>query len=237
MLLLSQYEDPYFYFDRLTMPTLVVNAVGDEFQQPDDTWYWWKDLPEPKHFLMVPNAEHSLATGILEALPAVGTWIAYLLEQREIPKLNWKIDPRDGAITVTWTGDRTAHVKEAAMWYATTCDTNRRDYRFVTADNPCNCGIGADGYCLNLKVVWQKKVLEEVAPRTYRASYSVEDGRWGAFLIDLTFAKSRRLTTPELYSWPVGRRGELEFTSEVSVWPNTFPYEDCYGTDCYGTLL
>jgi PhoPQ-activated pathogenicity-related protein len=97
---LCEVEDPYYYFDRLTMPKLVVNAVGDEFQQPDDNHYWWADLPEPKRFLMVPNAEHSLATGILEVVPVIGTWMAALLKGRAIPQFTWSISETNGDIHV-----------------------------------------------------------------------------------------------------------------------------------------
>ena len=34
---------------------------------------WWDQMPEPKRFVMVPNAEHSEATGILELLPNIAT--------------------------------------------------------------------------------------------------------------------------------------------------------------------
>jgi len=50
-----------------------LNAVGDEFQHPDDTKKWWSSMPDPKHFVMTPNAEHSMATGIPEIVPAIGS--------------------------------------------------------------------------------------------------------------------------------------------------------------------
>jgi hypothetical protein len=36
---------------------------------------------------------------------------------------------------------------------------------------------------------------------------------------------------------PKSKPGELVFTSEVSIVPNVFPFEDCYMEGCYGTLV
>jgi PhoPQ-activated pathogenicity-related protein len=132
-------DDPYTYISRLTMPKLVVNAGLDEFQMPEDSSHWWGDLPEPKHFLMTPNADHSEATGLLEILPAMGTWMNYLLQNRKVPEFTWDISAEDGTIVATL--DQAPHhdVFEASMWYAYSCGTNpdgiqRRDFRMVSLD-------------------------------------------------------------------------------------------------------
>lgn len=85
--------DPLEYKENLTMPKLVIDATGDECTyphnnntcavlclvsllsrsydrccavfMPDDDHYWWGMLPGETYRLMVANAEHSFATGIL----------------------------------------------------------------------------------------------------------------------------------------------------------------------------
>jgi len=247
---LQQMEDPYFFRDRMTMPKLIINAVLDEFQHPDDTNYWWNDMPEPKHFIMTPNAEHSEATGILEIVPAIGTWAMYLLESQTVPEFTWTISNSTGEIVATL--DDVGDVYEASMWYAESCGTNadgskRRDFRIVSLDNPCHCGIGYDGYCANLKSMWTREVLTaEVVDgkRTYRASRPApEDGRYAAFLIDVKYKEPENMSfmtmvkQPGNKLLPVDKPGRLEFTTQVSIWPNTFPYEACEGVGCTGELL
>jgi PhoPQ-activated pathogenicity-related protein len=76
---LMQIVDPYFYLHRLTMPKLAINAVGDEFQMPDDQRHWAHDAPGMMQTLMVKNAEHSLATGMFEVLDAAAAFVSGIL--------------------------------------------------------------------------------------------------------------------------------------------------------------
>lgn len=97
IMLLQEFVDPYWYRDRLTMPKLVVNAMMDEFQQPDDTHYWWNEMPEPKHFLIVPNAEHTMATGVLEVVPALAAFVLANFLNKPVPTFSWTIDADAGS--------------------------------------------------------------------------------------------------------------------------------------------
>jgi hypothetical protein len=79
------------------------------------------------------------------------------------------------------------------------------------------------------------------------------DGKWGAFLVDLQFDQNYGG-----YGWPIDSYDVYEFTTQVtlprsptvvsvlarhtsahqvSIVPNTFPFEGCSGSDCYGTLV
>jgi len=272
MVHLQENVDPFFYKDRLTMPKLVVNAGMDEFQQPDDTHYWWDQMPEPKHFMMIPNAEHSLATGILEAVPGIGAFVNALLHNEPVPEFTWEISESTGDITATLNEEGVVH--SATMWYASSCGQNdwdngtkRRDYRVAHLDSPCTCGPFVDGMCVNLKTLWSKKELEMTrvnGKRTYTAHVDTPtDGTWTAFFIDIKYvnkhaqimdlesmAKSIKRDPaqqtlrekvshilPDFDGLPHDFGGFFEFTTEVSVWPNTFPYPDCSGVSCGDRLV
>jgi hypothetical protein len=197
---------------------------------------------------MTPNAEHSEATGILKIVPAIGTWAEYLLTNTQLPTFTWTINSSTGEIIATLDGEGTVH--KATMWYAYSCGVNpdgiqRRDFRIMSLDNPCLCGTASDGYCFNLKSMWTEVLLEEeinsvTGMREYRAQMDApDDGRYVAFFIDIKYEKINldKEKKGGVEGLPYDKPGQLDFTTEVSVWPNTFPYPDCAGEGCHGVLL
>ena len=282
--------------DKLTMPKLVVNSGMDEFFLPDDTHFWWDKMPEPKHFLMIPNAEHSEATGILELLPDIYTYFNAMLDdsaavratgsststsssssssrfgssiEKVVPTFAQATDSATGDITVTV--DRSAlpprtTLKEVNVWHATTCNAQRRDFRIInngwappgSGKVVClPCGIKVKGLCTNLEILWTKEPLNETAAGTgeFVAHRDLPpDGRWTAFFVDVQFAVapaagqaprgergdggvSAEGVPRGLLGWPVLGKEIFEFTSEVSVIPQTFPFPDCSGANCSGSLV
>jgi PhoPQ-activated pathogenicity-related protein len=241
--------DPIAYADRLTMPKLVVNSGMDEFFMPDDTHWWWDKMPGPKHFLMTPNTDHICATGVLETIPAIGAFIKSVLNDKPAPTFTWKISSDASNITVDTKGDYKPH--SVHMWHATTCNADRRDFRAVNLDQPCACGVSVKGHCLNLKATWSKTVLTEVEgqPGIFVAHQDAPAVGWTAFFIDVQYGllankpnveASRFLSEGAMnedLGWPIDFPARLEFTTEVSIIPNTFPFKDCTGKTCNNKLV
>jgi len=209
-------EDPFSYCDRYSkFPKMIINAAGDEFFLNDDTRWWWDKMPEPKHFMMIPNAEHSLVTGIVEAIEGVQAFGNGILQKQQQPSFTWTIDANNGDITVT-IKDTTTLIS-VHVWYAPSANnTGRRDWRLVA---------GYPKPDLQL-VLWTAKELKPVSTGTYVAHMDKPATGWMAFFVDV------------LHTGPTSIQGPTTYraTSEVSIIPQTFPF-DCKGESCYGVLL
>ena len=65
-----------------------------------------------------------------------------LVEAAAIPRLNWTIADNGDIIAQASTKPTKVH-----MWHATTCNSERRDFRLINLDDPCTCGVKILGQC------------------------------------------------------------------------------------------
>jgi len=256
--------DPFMWKDKVVLPKLVCNSADDEFFLPDNIRYWWDEMPDYQlmnRFITLPNADHITLPSTLELAASVTTWLrsmllassklgprpaAHTIEERNqgsvklmeaanVPAYNWTISSTGEEITVM--ADRKP--SKVTMWHSSTCHAHantRKDFRLMSLDSPCTCGVEAMGYCANLAVVWVGREVEETAPGslTWVATMPAPTGgQWTAFFMDLQFEGPK----PETLDWPLGHDGVFEFTSAVSIVPDTFPHDQCEGEQCLGTLV
>lgn len=115
-------EDPYSYRhrERLKIPKYLINASGDQFFLPDNSQFYFADLPDEKHLRYVPNAKHNLEGS--DARESLQAFYQAVLDGRPRPRYSWKKLP-DGALEVT-AQDRP---REVNLWRAT--NSAARDFR------------------------------------------------------------------------------------------------------------
>lgn len=115
-------EDAYEYRHRpaLKMPKFMINASGDEFFLPDNSQFYYNDLPEEKHIRYVPNAKHNLAGS--DAVESMIAFYQSILSGKSRPRFSWK-KQKDGSLVVA----PIDKPKEVNLWQAT--NPNARDFK------------------------------------------------------------------------------------------------------------
>lgn len=118
-------EDPYNYRNRpsLKMPKFMINAAGDQFFLPDNSQFYYGDLPEEKHLRYVPNAKHDLAGS--DSVESMIAFYQSILTGTPRPRFSWKKE-KDGSLVVKL-DSQSAKPKEVNLWQAT--NPNTRDFR------------------------------------------------------------------------------------------------------------
>lgn len=117
---LLRIEDPYTYRKRYTMPKFVLNAAGDQFFLPDNSQFYYADLPQEKLLRYVPNTDHGL--GGSDALESLVAFYETVLNGTKRPEYSWR-NLDNGAIRVE---SRTAP-KAVKLWQAN--NPEARDFR------------------------------------------------------------------------------------------------------------
>jgi PhoPQ-activated pathogenicity-related protein len=118
-------EDPYNYRhrERLKIPKYIINASGDQFFLPDNSQFYFGELPQPKWLRYVENAKHNLAGS--DARESLAAFYLSVLEGKSPPHFSWK-KGSDGSLTVT-VEETPAEVN---VWQAT--NPEARDFRLDT---------------------------------------------------------------------------------------------------------
>jgi PhoPQ-activated pathogenicity-related protein len=156
-------EDPYQYRDRprLRIPKFLINAAGDEFFLPDNSQFYFADLPEEKYLRYVPNAKHNLQGS--DALQSLQAFYESVLHGRRRPKFTWRKQD-DGSLVVA-AQDRPRAVN---LWQAT--NPQNRDFRLDV--------IGK---------AYTQTALAEQSPGTWVAKVPLPANGFTAFFAELIF--------------------------------------------------
>lgn len=232
MIKLTEIVDPMYYYDRLArLPKMVCLSSDDEFMMFDWTNIWYDNLTGEKHLYIVQDTEHSLATGIVELLPALSTFVASIAHGKtERPNFDYKYDPSTGALSVTITH---GVPKSVRLWQSHTLQNQRRDFRWVRLASEANglCKLPDiplpkplfGGNCIQ-PILWAPTNLTAVGS-TY--SWTPPDAKpYHGYYIEVVFPGDTGL-----------KETNFQFTTPGFVWPNTLPFPDCQGAACEGHLM
>jgi len=231
--------DPYSYRKRLTMPLLVITATGDEFFAPDDSYFYFNDLPDSghKYLRLLPNTEHTTRIGTLQKLSgpdSTETMRAFYLATMKgfrFPKISWtRTVDINGLAQIRLETDRPPAMING--WIADSRNYTRRDFRWAQiepekvkwpTDNDDNKQEPSEDDIKFQPIKWNKIIAETESKNSFVISVPAAVEGFRALMAEISFvgADSRSLLT---------------FTTEVMITPDSRPFEMCEG-DCISHLV
>jgi PhoPQ-activated pathogenicity-related protein len=156
-------EDPYMYRHRarLKIPKYIINASGDQFFLPDNSRFYYNDMPDEKYLRYVENSKHNLRGS--DARESMTAFYESILNNTPRPKFDWTIE-RNGPTTVTVTDKP----KAVHIWQAH--NPEARDFRVDTIDK-----------------TWTKSTLLPNDNGEYVAELPKPDEGFSAFFVELEY--------------------------------------------------
>ena len=239
-----QIVDPAFHLQSLSrLPKLAIVSSDDEFMQLDWTQSFegpgsvergWTKLPGESHLLVVPNSEHSMATGIPEVIESMCAFIGSLDHKQSRtarPKFTTSRDAATGALTVRIPPGFPVPSK-AVLRHTQTLSHKRRDFRWVrmaSSSSPFNepCTLPGvpikpmfgGGDCAQPMFY----IGETLTPLHHSDNSTTFEAHpkephvhhWRAYFVEMYYPNS------------ITKKAELKVSTPGYVWPDTFPAMDC----------
>jgi PhoPQ-activated pathogenicity-related protein len=215
MVEMAKIIDPYEYRQWMTMPKLMVSGGSDEFFMPDDYDYFYNDLVGGKYIWLVENSGHSInsSPSANAYWTMLQTFFIGVLQDFVVPAVTWirAANAIGGSIQVTIP----VNPISVTAWSAPSIVPNRRDFRLYQLDETFNP--------VPSNVVWTESPVTDLGDGRYSVSFDSPASGYLAFFIKI------RLPGPD------GR--EFVMSTEANIIPPSFPYADCSGSECQGTLI
>lgn len=142
--------DPYSYRSRLTQSKLLVLGTNDRYWPLNALNVYWKDLPEPKHVLYIPNQGHGL-TEANKLIASLSAFHRYSASAKPLPNLTWDFKPAQRSVGLTVQAD--PKPRDVRIWHANSPTQDFREASWTSqrcrresSHHQCERSIAPSGY-------------------------------------------------------------------------------------------
>lgn len=142
--------DPYSYRARYTQPKLIVLGTNDRYWPLNALNLYWKDLPEPKHVLYIPNQGHGIKE-VNKLVASLSAFHRHAANAEPLPNLTWNFAPAQRSVALTVQADQKP--RDVRFWYANSPTLDFREAKWKSqrcrkesGHHRCEKSIAAEGY-------------------------------------------------------------------------------------------